>query len=186
MSKPTNVRVAQETLRTVYKLAPDAARAMSYASTVDRDPTDAFRATLFVGAGDADVVPFAAEHALGGPNGMPAASDFLCGALAASQDSNIRMAANRWGVPLDGLNVEVRGWFDVRGAMSLNTSVPVGFQGMQCTVRLAVAPGTDDERVARMLIEAEQSCIVLATLRRALPVYMRLERATASPLRLAA
>lgn len=186
MTKANSVRVAQDTLRTVYKLAPEAARAASHASTVDRDPSDPFRATLFIGAGDADVVPFAAERALGGPNGMPAASDFLCAALAASQDSNIRMAANRWGVPLEGLSVEVRGWVDVRGAMGLNANVPVSFQGMQCTVRLAVAPGTDAERVRRMLIEAEQSCIVLATLRRAMPIHTRVERAADESLALAA
>jgi uncharacterized OsmC-like protein len=184
--KASSVRIAQDPLRKVYKLAPDAAQVSSHASTIDRDPSDPFRATLFVGAGDADIVPFAAERALGGPNGTPAASDFLCAALAASQDSNIRMAANRWGVPLDGLSVDVRGWVDVRGALALDHAVPVGFQSMQCTVRLAVTPGADPERVRRMLIEADRSCIVLSTLRRAIPVYIRIEQSAAEPIKLAA
>jgi len=186
MTSQKSVRIAQETLRTLYALAPDTARASSHASTVDRDPSDPFRATAFIGAGDADVVQFAAERAVGGPNGLPAPTDFLCAALAASQDSSIRMAANRWGVPLEALSVEVRGWADVRGAMGVNRDAPVGLQTMQCTVRLAVVPGTDPERVRRMLLEAEQSCIVLATLRRAVRIYTHIERTAGEPLALAA
>jgi uncharacterized OsmC-like protein len=186
MTQQKSVRAAQATLCSMYRSAPDAARVSSHASTVDRDPTDPFRATVFIGADDADVVPFGAERALGGPDGMPGPIDFVCAGLAASQDSNVRLAANRWGVALEALNIRVRGWVDVRGAIGVSRDVPVGLQSMECTVQLAVAEGTDPERVRGMLLEAEQSCAVLATLRRATPVYIRVERTTAGPVALAA
>jgi uncharacterized OsmC-like protein len=175
VTRRKSVRAAQEMLSTMYTLAPDMARVSSHASTVDHDPADPFRATVFIGAGDADLVPFAAERALGGQAGMPTPTDFLCAALAASLDSSMRMAANRWDVIIETLNVEVRGWGDVHGAVRLSGDVPMGLEGLECTVRLKTAEGTDPERVRRMLIEAEQCCIVLATLRRSVPVYSRVE-----------
>src|SRR3990172_12938944 len=181
-----SVPVAQATLRSVYKLAPQAARIANHATTVDRDPADPFRATVFIGSGDADVVPFAAERAVGGPNGAPSPGDLFCAALAASQDSSLRMAANTHGVRIEALSVDVRGWVDLRGALGINLDVPVGYQTLQCTIRMQVAADADPERVRQMLIEAERSCIVLATLRRAVPVYIRVEQPAAAPSALAA
>jgi uncharacterized OsmC-like protein len=80
----------------------------------------------------------------------------------------------------------VRGWVDLRGAMGINPDVPVGYQTLQCTIRMQVAADADAERVRQMLIEAERSCIVLATLRRAVPVYLRVEQPAAAPAALAA
>ena len=182
----TSVPVAQATLRSVYKLAPQSARIANHATTVDRDPADPFRATVFVGSGDADVIPFAAEKAVGGPNGAPSPGDLFCAALAASHDSSLRMAASTLGVRIEALSVDVRGWVDLRGAMGINPDVPVGYQTLQCTIRIQVAAGTEPERVRQMLIEAERSCVVLATLRRAVPVYILIEQPAAAPAALAA
>jgi uncharacterized OsmC-like protein len=186
MFQPISVPAAQATLRSVYQLAPQAARVANHATTVDRDPGDPFRATVFVGSGDADVIPFSVDRALGGPNGTPSPGDLFCAALAASQDSSIRMAANVLGVRIEALSVDVRGWVDLRGAMGINPDVPVGYQTMQCTIRIQVAEGTDPERVRRMLIDAERSCIVLHTLRRSLPVHTLVEQPAAVPAALAA
>ena len=48
-TRHTDARTAQATLRSVYALAPQAARIANHATTVDRDPSDPFRATVFVG-----------------------------------------------------------------------------------------------------------------------------------------
>ncbi len=186
ITRHTDVRTAQATLRSVYALAPQAARIANHATTVDRDPADPFRATVFVGSGDADVVPVAADRAVGGPNGAPSAGDLFCAALAASQDAAIRVAANLAGIRLAALSVDVRAWVDVRGTMGIDADAPVGFQTMECTIRLQAAPGTDAEAVRRMLIEAEGRSVVLATLRRALPVHIRIEQPAAAPAALAA
>jgi uncharacterized OsmC-like protein len=186
ITRHTDVRTAQATLRSVYALAPQAARIANHATTVDRDPSDPFRATVFVGSGDADVVPVAADRAVGGPNGAPSAGDLFCAALAASQDAAIRIAANLAGIRLAALSVDVRGWVDVRGTMGIDANAPVGFQTMECTIRLQPAPGTDAEQVRRMLIEAEARSVVLATLRRTLPVHIRIEQPATAPAVLAA
>ncbi len=186
ITRLTNVRTAQATLRSVYALAPQTARVANHATTVDRDPADPFRATVFVGSGDADVVPIAAERAVGGPNGAPSAGDLLCAALAASHDSAIRIAANVHGIRLAALSVDVRGWIDVRGTMGIDGDVPVGFETMECTIRIQAAPGTDTEAMRRMLIEAESRSVVLATLRRAVPVHIRIEQPAMVPAALAA
>ena len=57
---------------------------------------------------------------------------------------------------------------------------------MECTIRLQAAPGTDPEAVRRMLIEAEGRSIVLATLRGALPVHIRIEQPAPAPAAIAA
>jgi hypothetical protein len=80
----------------------------------------------------------------------------------------------------------VNGWTDARGALGTDGDAPVGMATLLSTVRLEVAPGTDAERVQRMLIEAERTCIVLATLRRAVPVYIRIQHNAQAPLALAA
>jgi uncharacterized OsmC-like protein len=175
ITRYTDVQTAQATLRSVYALAPQAARVASHATTVDRDPSDPFRATVFVGSGDADVVPVAAERAVGGPNGAPSAGDLFCAALAASQDSAIRIAASSAGIRLAALSVDVRGWVDVRGTMGIDRDTPVGFQTMECTIRLQPAADADPEAVRRMLIEAESRSVVLATLRLTLPIHIRVE-----------
>jgi hypothetical protein len=70
--------------------------------------------------------------------------------------------------------------------MGIDRDAPVGFQSMECTIRLQAAPGADPEAVRRMLIEAEDRSIVLATLRRTLPVHVRIELPASAPVALAA
>jgi uncharacterized OsmC-like protein len=186
MSRQTEHAVTEKTLATLYRMAPETARARHSASTVDRDPGDPYRATAFIGPDEADLLPFAAEHELGGPRGAVSPSDMLCAALAASQDSSIRLAAARHRVRIAALGVEVNGWTDARGALGTGGDAPVGLQTLLSTIRLEVAPGTDAEQVQRMLIEAERTCIVLATLRRAVPLYIRIQHNAQAPLALAA
>lgn len=176
----------EDTLRSLYRIAPEMARSRHAASTVDRNPADPHRATVLVGAEEADLLPFAAEHALGGPRGGATPADMLCAALAASQDSAIRLAAARHGVRIASLSVEVTGWADARGALGAEDGVPVGVQALHSTVRLDAAPGTGAHTLHQVLADADRACIVLATLRRALPVYVRTRLEAQAPLALAA
>jgi uncharacterized OsmC-like protein len=184
-SRPSEVAAAADNLRSLYRIAPEMARAQCTARTTDRDPSDPHRATAWIGAEEADLLPFAAEHALGGPRGGAAPSDLLCAALAASQDSAIRLAAARHGVGIAALSVEVSGAVDARGALG-EDGVAVGFQSLRSTVRIEVARGTGVDAVNRVLADADRACIVLATLRRALPVYIRVQHDAEAPLALAA
>jgi len=59
---------------------------------------------------------------------------------------------------------------DVRGSMAVDRDAPVGFQSMECRMRLGVAPGTDPDLCRRLLTEAERLCINVQTLRAGVPV----------------
>lgn len=120
-------------------------------------------------------LPVGVHRALGGLHDAPTPGDILCSALAACQDSSVRMVANLLGVGLEFLEVTVTGNVDVRGTMMVDRSVPVGFQSMCCDVRLRVKAGTDPCLVGKLKAAAEQSCVVLQTLRAPPCVEMRFE-----------
>ncbi len=185
-ARQTEAAAAEDRLRNLYRMVPELARVRHAAHTVDRDPADPHRATAWVGADEADLLPFTAEHELGGPRGGASPSDMLCAALAASQDSAIRLAAARHGVRIAALGVEVTGWTDARGVFGTEPGIAVGFQALSTTVRLDVADGTALEAVQRVLADAERTCIVLATLRRAVSVFIRIHHNVQAPLALAA
>jgi hypothetical protein len=75
------------------------------------------------------------------------------------------MVANVLGVELEFLEVSVAGDVDVRGAMMVDRAVPIGFKAMRCTVQMRVKAGTDPRLVGKLEAAAEQSCVVLQTLR---------------------
>ena len=110
-------------------------------------------------------LPVGVHSALGGVHDAPTPGDILCAALAACQDSSVRMVANLLGVELEFLEVSVAGDVDVRGAMMVDRTVPVGFQAMRCNVQMRVKAGTDPRLVGKLEAAAEQSCVVLQTLR---------------------
>jgi len=53
--------------------------------------------------------------------------------------------------------------------------VPVGFQSMRCDVRLRAKTGTDPRLIAKLKAAAEESCVVLQTLRAPPRVEMQFE-----------
>jgi uncharacterized OsmC-like protein len=95
----------------------------------------------------------------------PTPGDILCAALAACQDSAVRIVANLLGVELEFLAVEVTADCDVRGAMAIDKQVPVGFQAMRCNVRLQAREGTNPGLLEKLRVAAERCCVVQQTLR---------------------
>lgn len=120
-------------------------------------------------------VPVGVHRAVGGLHDAPTPGDILCGALAACQDSAVRMVANLLGVELELLEVDVSGEVDVRGTMAIDKQVPVGFQTMRCNVRLKAKPGTDPALLEKLRIAAEQCCVVQQTLRNPPPIETKFD-----------
>jgi organic hydroperoxide reductase OsmC/OhrA len=52
----------------------------------------------------------------------------------------------------------------------VDAGVPVGFQGIDASVRLDPAPGTDPAQFDKLAAAAERCCVVLQTLRGGVPV----------------
>lgn len=160
-----NVRDAQAPLRALYKTDPRAALVVDHGRTSGADARDPYHSSVEPLPGCGALVPISVHKALGGPHDAPTPGDLLCAALAACQDSSIRMVANLLGVELEFLEVNVAGDVDVRGTMMIDRNVPVGFLEMRCNVQMRAALGTDSRLLDKLKAAAEQSCVVLQTLR---------------------
>lgn len=166
-----NVQENQKPLRVQYKSSPEAARVTDHArTTMGPDPSDPFHSTVEPMTGSGTWLPVSVHRGLGGLHDAPTPGDILCAALAACQDSAIRMVANLLRVELEFLEVEVTGDVDLRGTMAVDPNVPVGFQSMHCKVELRAKEGTSPESLERLRIAAERSCVVLQTLRNGVPI----------------
>ena len=163
----------QAPLRKKYVASPDTAWVTDHAQTSSAERQDPFHAKVEPMTGCGVTVPVGVHAAVGGPHDAPTPGDILCAALAACQDSSIRMVANILGVELERLRVSVTAGADVRGALAMNRDVPVGFQQMNCTVEIRVKKDTDTALLERLKVSAEQSCIVLQTLRSPPPVNVQ-------------
>jgi uncharacterized OsmC-like protein len=156
-------------------LHPERAIIHKHATTCLTSDCDALHGVVVPGIGYGVAWRFGIDRAVGGLHDAPNPGEMLCAALAACEDATIRMVADGLGVELECLEVEVTGTVDVRGSMAVEAGVPVGFQAMQCAVRIDVAAGTPAPLVERLLAQAERSCINLATLRRGVAVTTQVE-----------
>jgi len=163
---PSHARARQDPLRARYKEVAQDAWITDRARTVDGVKTDPFHGCVVPGSRDYGVVwPFGIHAAVGGDHDGPNPGDLLCAALASCLDSTIRIIADRLGITLTSLEVDVTANVDVRGTLVVDRQVPVGFQTMRCRVDCRAAPDTDAKLVQKLLEAAEQSCVNLQTLR---------------------
>jgi len=166
MSDEGNVRARQGPLRERYREKHGEARITDRAKTTGGVELNPFRGQVHLGGEDyGDPWEFGIHRAVGGYHDAPNPGDMLCAALAACLDSTIRIIANRLGVTLTALEVDVSADVDVRGTLVVDRDVPVGFQKMQCRVNLGAAEGTNPNLVKKLLAASEQSCVNLQTLR---------------------
>jgi len=155
----------QAPLRAQYKEAPETAWITDCAKTTGDNLADPYHGKLLPGEGHNVKWGFGVHQAVGGLHDAPVPGDILCAALAACQESAIRMVANILDIDLTSLDVEVTADIDVRGTMAVEREVPVGFQSMRCQVNLKTAEGTDPKLVKKLVKGAEHCCVVLQTLR---------------------
>jgi uncharacterized OsmC-like protein len=161
---------AQATLRAQYRETPELAMVTDQACTCGTDLSDPFHSLVKPMLGGSFTVPFGVHRAVGGPYDEPCPGDLLCAALAACQDSSIRMVANLMGIELIALEVQVKATVDVRGAMGIQKDVPVGFQSIKCGIHLKAKEGTPPEALEKLRIAAERCCVVGQTLHHPPPV----------------
>lgn len=165
-----SVYLAQKPLKSAYREDPSKALVTDHAKTCGPSIADPFRGAVEPMEGCGVVVPIGTHAAVGGPHDAPTPGDLLCAALAACQDSAVRMVANLLGIELTALEVRVTAQADVRGTMGMDASVPVGFQAITCDVRLAAKEGTPPELLQKLYVAAERCCVVQQTLKRPPPV----------------
>ena len=156
----------QVPLRQRYKGDPASALITDRAHALGAIADDPFHSIVRPMPTSGFAVPVGVHSALGGLHDAPTPGDILCAALASCQDSSVRMVANILGIALESLEVEVTGVVDVRGTLSMDPQVPVGFQTMRCAVRLQAAKGTNPQLLERLRTASQRSCVVLQTLLR--------------------
>lgn len=168
-----SVQDAQAPLRSLYKNTPALAMVIDHARSCGIDPADPFHSLVEPMDGCGVSVPVGVHRAVGGLHDAPTPGDLLCAALAACQDSAVRMVANRLGVEIISLQVRVTAQVDVRGALGMDPEVPVGFQSMSCDIDLNVREGTPAKLQETLQIAAKRCCVVQQTLRNPPPVVTR-------------
>lgn len=161
----SRVYSAQHPLKVQYLKAPESAMVVDHARTSGMVASDPFHSQVEPMDGCGVTVPIGVHAAVGGLHDAPTPGDVLCAALAACQDSAVRMVANLLGVELLELEVRVTATADVRGTMAMDASVPVGFQAMTCDVRMTVKDGTSPALLQKLQVAAEKCCVVQQTLK---------------------
>jgi uncharacterized OsmC-like protein len=169
----TTVQDAQAPLRSQYRETPALALVTDHARTCGTDPSDPFHSCVEPMDGCGVSVPIGVHRAVGGLHDAPTPGDMLCAALAACQDSAVRMVANRLGIEIIALEVRVKARVDVRGALGMEADVPVGFQSMTCDIHLEVKEGTLPKLLDGLRVAAQRCCVVQQTLHRPPPVTTR-------------
>ena len=115
------------------------------------------------------------DDTVGGFDDLPNPGHLLCAALAACMDSTVPMIADRLGVRIERLEVEVNGDADVRGCLGVSRSVRPGFRQMQCRLALELDPGVDPQAGAMLVQQAEKLCVTLDTIRNGTPIAVDFE-----------
>lgn len=169
----TVVQDAQTPLRRQYTETPALAMVTDHARSCGTDPADPFHSRVAPMDGCGVCVPVGVHRAVGGLHDAPTPGDLLCAALAACQDSAVRLVANRLGIELIALEVRVTAQVDVRGALGMDAEVPVGFQSMTCDVHLKAKAGTPAKLLDVLSSAAQRCCVVQQTLHRPPPVTTR-------------
>src|SRR4029077_5959321 len=164
-----NVRELQSPIRQRYKDDPQAAQIRLTVRSVQADLSDPLHCPA-VGVSTPDISWRSGAHpAVGGTGDVPCSGDLLLGALAACQETTIRMVAANMGIELASLKVEVEADWDARGTLAMG-DYPIGLTAIRCTTRVTVAQDGKGERAERLLRSAEKYCVVLNTLRKGVPV----------------
>jgi uncharacterized OsmC-like protein len=163
------VRELQRPLRERYQREPEAARVVLRVRNSKSDLADPLHCEVRAGVSGEVAYRSGAHAAVGGTGDVPCSGDLLIAALAACQETTLRMVAASMGIELERLEVEVEADWDARGTLAFS-GTPIGLERIRCRTRATVRGDARGERAERLLRSAEKYCVVLDTLRKGVPV----------------
>jgi uncharacterized OsmC-like protein len=164
-----NIRERQAPIRERYKADPEAAKIVLTVGSTGSDLSDPLHCSVVPVSVPSTTWSSGAHPAVGGTGDVPCSGDLLLGALAACQETTLRMVAANLGIELEGLEVRVEGDWDARGTLAMG-DYPIGLKAIRATTKVRVAGDVNGDRAARLLRSAEKYCVVLNTLRGGVPV----------------
>src|SRR6202048_2565837 len=164
-----NVRELQTPIRQRYRDDPQAAQIRLQVRSAQADLSDPLHCAALPVSTPSISWLSGAPPAVGGTGDGPRAGALLLGALAACQETTIRMVAANMGIELASLEVEIEADWDARGTLAMG-DYPIGLTGIRSKTRVTVPADVKGERAERLLRSAEKYCVVLNTLRNGVPV----------------
>lgn len=167
---PVDIRGLQAPIREGFKRDPSSAQIKLIVSSALSDLADPLHCQIAPESVSGVVWRSGAHPAVGGTGDVPCSADLLLGALAACQETTLRMVAANLGIELDSLEVRVTGDWDPRGTLAMGKEFPIGLTGIHCTTSVRIKGDVQGDRADRFLRSAEKYCVVLNTLRNGVPV----------------
>ena len=164
-----NVRERQAPIRERYKADPSAAQIELKVHGGQSDLADPLHCAVVPDSAPSVTWRSGAHAAVGGDGDVPCSGDLLIGALAACQETTIRMVAANMGIELESLDIEIEADWDARGTLAMG-GYPIGLTAIRCGTRVRVPGDVRGERADRLLRSAEKYRVVLNTLRNGVPV----------------
>jgi uncharacterized OsmC-like protein len=164
-----NVREVQSPIRQRYKQDPEAAQIRLKVRSAQADLGDPLHCAILPVSTPEIIWRSGAHPAVGGSGDVPCSGDLLLGALAACQETTIRMVAANMGIELESLRVEIEADWDARGTLAMG-DYPIGLTAIRCNTTVRVPGDVLGDRADRLLRSAEKYCVVLNTLRNGVPV----------------
>lgn len=179
--KGVDLTARHERLAAAFEDAPGLAMVIDEADTHSAYvPADATLYTrVRAGLYPHEPIDVGVHHRVGGNHDFANPGELLCAAIAACYDSCVRLICRRLGIELKHLAVRVRGNVDVRGTLKLDANVSVGFQGFQVGVEIDAGKGVPTTTVEAILRAAEDSCVVMQTIRTAPQIKLEFDIAEA-------
>jgi uncharacterized OsmC-like protein len=165
-----DVRTRQAPIRQRYRDAPDSAAEVLRVQGGSGDLADPLHCVVSPESVPDAVFRSGAHPAVGGDGEVPCSGDLLLAALAACQETTLRMVAANMGIDLEELEVSVDGDWDPRGTLAMGAEFPIGITAVRAHSRVVVRGDERGERAERLLRSAERYCVVLSTLRAGVPV----------------
>jgi uncharacterized OsmC-like protein len=164
-----DIRARQSPIRERYREDPQSALIKLEVESAASDLSDPLHCAVTPTATPAVRWQSGAHPAVGGTGDVPCSGDLLLGALAACQETTLRMVAANLGIDLESLHVTIEGDWDARGTLAMG-DFPIGLTGIRCRTTVVVRGDVGGERAGRLLKSAEKYCVVLNTLRGGVPV----------------
>jgi uncharacterized OsmC-like protein len=158
----TDLRTVQAPLKERYRATPDAALV-----TLSAEGQLGEGVACSVATGRA-LVEAGLHPATGGSGTQACSGDMLLQALVACAGVTLSAVATSLGIPIQAGQLRAEGDLDFRGTLGVSKDAPVGFKDIR--LEIALQSTASPEQLQKLLELTERYCVVLQTLRAALPV----------------
>lgn len=165
-----DVRARQAPIRQRYLDNPDGAVEVLSVHGGESDLADPLHVVVSLDSSPDILLRSGAHPAVGGEGDVPCSGDLLLAALAACQETTLRMVAANMGIDLEELEISVEADWDPRGTLAMGREFPIGITAIRAHTRVVVRGDEREERAARLLRSAERYCVILQTLQAGVPV----------------